>query len=77
MLPFQLSGELGDILAYLAGQCCSGTLALKFASGWPLLMVSLRSLDLSVEFGEAGVAMLNRTVAIANPVRCRPHAILL
>ena len=57
VLPFQLSGELGYILAHLARQCWPGALAFTFACGWPLLKGRLRSLDLGVEFGEAGIAM--------------------
>ena len=53
MLPFQLSGELGDFLPHLAGQRWPGTLASALACRLPLLPVHLCSLDLSVEFGEA------------------------
>ena len=53
MLPFHLSGELRDFLAYLTGQCWPGTLAFTFAGRLPLLPVRLRSLDLDVEFGSA------------------------
>jgi hypothetical protein len=44
---------------------------------WPRLPVCPRSLDLRIEFGEAGIAKFNRNVTIANLVLPDPHAVLL
>jgi hypothetical protein len=45
--------------------------------GWPRLPVYFSSLDLSIEFGEAGIAILIRRFAAASLMRRVQHAILL
>ena len=43
----------------------------------PTLPRYLFSLDLGVKFGEAGLAILNRDVSIADPIWRAPRAVLL
>jgi hypothetical protein len=62
-----------DFLPHLTRQRSPSTLAFTFACGWPLLPVRPRSLDLSIEFSEAGIAIFNRTVATASDVLRLAH----